>query len=410
MTILKTRYVCGRILCPGVLLAGSVFLLGCQLASNSVRSTRGPAEETVNAGVVAPQRSAPPKAIVQQPVTPPREVVERPPVRTEEPIRLRPVPQASPSDRAVTILTESSRSDWPQLRANALEALISDPRLLREEVLAGLVDENRGVRFVAAMSIARAETCELAPFVEPLLTDSSQSVRAAAIYALASCGLDVDPTPLASMAFATDPEVRANAYLVLGLLGNESARALIRSSLGTSLGLVDPVRVRLVDLQAAAALVRLGDHEEIEPIRAALFAPVEQAEITALAIQLLASLKDEGARQMLVRLVEAPSDEARPPEIRLAAAEAIAQLGANDPKPLIRLASEYQESPDAATRAQVASLLSAADDATAMAMLTDLMGDPDALVRLAAAGSLLSLEAQNGSEKGESSSAQASVH
>ena len=325
-------------------------------------------------------------------------------------MRHQPVPIASPRERAVTILTQASHSDWAQLRANALEALISQPELLRREVLSGLADENRGVRFVATMAIARAQLCDLTSFIEPLLKDPSDSVRAAAIYALSKCGEEIDPSPLGEMAFSSDPEVRANAYLVLGLLGNPSAQPLIRASLSYSFGLVDPVRIRLVELQGAAALVRLGDHQEIEPIRAALFAPTEQAEITALAIQLLNQLHDEGARQMLVRLVEAPSNEARPPEIRLAAAEAIAQLGAREPQPLLRLAQEYLESPNPATRAQVASLLSVTDDGTSVTFLTDLMGDQDALVRLAAAGGLLQLASSDGSEKDRSRTAAAAVH
>jgi HEAT repeat protein len=262
---------------------------------------------------------------------------------------------------------------------------------LQTMVMASLNDENRGVRFVAAMLVGREKLCDVRPLIEKMLEDPSDSVRAAAIYALSACDGAVNPTPLAEMVSSSSPEVRGNAYVVLGLLGEASAIPLIRSGLGQGLGLVDPVRVRLVDLQGAAALVRLGDEREIEPIRAALFAPTEQSELTALAIQLVSQLHDEGARQMLVRLVEAPMRESRPPEIRLAAAEAIAVLGALEAAPMIRLANEYIENPRSEIRAQVASLLGEVNDATARALLSDLMKDPDPIVRVAAAGSTLKL-------------------
>lgn len=386
-----------------LLLAG-VILTGCTLAAHSVRSTRSglhPAAPAPDEVAVTPDEMDTGWRATR---------VERPPVRTEEPARLEPLATASPRERAVTILMDSSQSEWAQLRANAFEALISDPVLLRREVLSGIADENRGVRFVATMAIARASLCDLISFVEPLLFDPSDSVRAAAMYALHTCGEDIDPTPLAAMVDSEDPEVRGNAYVVLGLLGNPTATRLIRSSLGTPLGLADPVRMKLVELQGAAALVRLGEVQEIEPIRAALFAPVEQAEITALAIQIISELADKGARQMLARLVEAPSEQARPAEIRLAAAEAIAKLGFREPEPLLRLASEYRHDPRPATRAQTASLLSEVDDATSDAFLAELMVDEDALVRLAAAGSLLLLAVQGDSEEDQPATATAAVH
>lgn len=380
-----------------VLLSGVLLGSGCSpLASQPVRSTR-----STGTVYVAPLPAEKAAATTQPRVTDAgREQiasttssggVERPPVRTDEPTRLKPLPLASADERAQAILDAANRSDWALLRANALEALIADPELLRTIVAGSLFDQNRGVRFVATMAIGRTKLCDLQVLVKPLLEDPSPSVRAAAIYACTACGDPVDQTPLGGMVLASDPEIRANAFMVLGLIGNESAKPLIRSALGHGLGLVDPVRVRLVDLQGAAALVRLGDEQEIEPIRAALFAPVEQAELTALAIQLVAQLGDEGSRQMLVRLVEAPSREARPPEIRLAAAEAIAVLGAREPAPLLRLAAEYVDSPLPEVRAQAASLLGEVDDGTARALLSDLMQDPDPVVRVAAAGSFLKL-------------------
>ena len=366
--------------------------VGCGLATHTERSSRAVAVPSTVAEV--PEADPTEPVLIQpapQPTVTANSGSDRPRVREENPSRAAPPPAQDPEVEALEILKAASRTEWPLLRANALEAISSDREALQPMVMASLNDDNRGVRFVATMLVGREKLCEIRPLIETLLEDPSDSVRAAAIFALSACDDAVNPSPLAEMVASSNPEVRGNAYVVLGLLGEASAIPLIRSGLGQGLGLVDPVRVRLVDLQGAAALVRLGDEREIEPIRAALFAPTEQAEITALAIQLVSQLHDEGARQMLVRLVEAPMREARPPEIRLAAAEAIAVLGAREPAPLIRLANEYIESPRSEIRAQVASLLGEVNDATARALLSDLMRDPDPIVRVAAAGSTLKL-------------------
>ncbi len=366
--------------------------VGCSLGTHSERSSRAvPIQKS--AAVETEQDPTEPVLVraAEQPTTNVRPNNDRPRVREENPSRIPPPPSQPPEVEAIEILRAAARTDWPLLRANALEAISYDRKALETMVMASLNDENRGVRFVATMLVGREKLCDVGPLIEPLLEDPSDSVRAAAIYALSACEDTVNPNPLAEMVASSNPEVRANAYVVLGLLGEASAIPLIRSGIGEGLGLVDPVRVRLVDLQGAAALVRLGDEREIEPIRAALFAPTEQAELTALAIQLVSQLHDEGARQMLVRLVEAPMRESRPPEIRLAAAEAIAVLGAREPAPLIRLANEYIENPRSEIRAQVASLLGEVNDATARALLSDLMRDPDPIVRVAAAGSTLKL-------------------
>jgi hypothetical protein len=368
--------------------------VGCTLGTHSERSSRAvpiqnpppmetPADPTEPVLVQAAAKPTTTAAAVA--------ANDRPRVREENPSRIALPPALSPEVEAIEILQAAGRTDWPLLRANALEAISYDREALQTMVMASLNDENRGVRFVAAMLVGREKLCDVRPLIEKMLEDPSDSVRAAAIYALSACDGAVNPTPLAEMVSSSSPEVRGNAYVVLGLLGEASAIPLIRSGLGQGLGLVDPVRVRLVDLQGAAALVRLGDEREIEPIRAALFAPTEQSELTALAIQLVSQLHDEGARQMLVRLVEAPMRESRPPEIRLAAAEAIAVLGALEAAPMIRLANEYIENPRSEIRAQVASLLGEVNDATARALLSDLMKDPDPIVRVAAAGSTLKL-------------------
>jgi len=305
--------------------------------------------------------------------------------------RLSPRADATPTDgeraSAASIVRAAARSNWAALRANAIEAAVRSPGLLREVAPLGLVDENRGVRFVACMAIGESKDRDLAVLVQPLLQDESASVRAAAMLALSRCGQPVDLTPIAAMLLDNEPEVRANAYLVLGELGNKSAVPLIRDSIGRGMKLVNPIRARLVDLTAAEALVKLGEEREIEPIRAALFAPPEQAELTLVACDGIGRLRDEVSRPMLERLLSVSGDARRSPEIRLSAARALVKLGGAVNSGLI-IAREYHANPDARIRSQAAALLGDIRMPESFDLLSKLIRDGDPTVQVAAAASI----------------------
>ncbi|MBL9140477.1 MAG: HEAT repeat domain-containing protein, partial [Phycisphaerae bacterium] len=292
-------------------------------------------------------------------------------------------------DTAAALLREASHNPVPVFRANAIEALGAAPESLRQVAAGALADPNRGVRFVAAMSVGRAGLAEFASSVQPLLVDESASVRAAAIYALTKFGQRVDQTPLAAMALSDDPEVRSNAYMVLGELGNPTALPLIKKSLGKGMRIVNPARVRVIELQAAEAMVRLGDQNQIEPIRAALFAPSDQNELTALAAQIAGRLKDGGCRPMLIRLIDATGESSRPAEIRLTAAASLAELGPQDSGQIARLANAYIRDRDPIVRGQAALALARAQGPQAVPELEKMLFDADPMVQLASAKAVL---------------------
>ena len=320
-------------------------------------------------------------------VDPPEVEVELEVVVPTGPIVLR---GTTPAARSVSWLLNAVVDPQPIVRATAYEALEGDPDALYEAAPFGLIDENRGVRFVAAMSAGDAGLAGLAPLISPLLSDPSASVRAAAIYAMNKIGEGADPSPLAAMARSDDPEVRANAYLVLGLMGNPSAIPLIESTLGKGMRLVNPMRVRLTELQAAEALVLLGDQDDIEPIRAALFTPVEQGEITVLACDMLGRLGDEQARAMLFRMIAASGNQTRPPEIRMAATAALFRLGPPLPEKLENLILSQVGDRDPRRRVQAAACLAVVPGQQALAALEGLLADGEPMVRTAAAGAILS--------------------
>lgn len=295
------------------------------------------------------------------------------------------------SAEAQALIRAAARSSWAALRAHAIEASTPNAALLAELAPAGLADENRGVRFVACMAIAETPCPEVAVMVQPLLQDESASVRAAATLALVRLGKPVDPTPIAAMVFDEDPEIRANAYMVLGELGNPSAIPLIHDSIGKGLDLINPIRVRLIGLAASESLVKLGEQREIEPIRAALFAPPEQAELTVVACGAIGRLKDEVARPMLQRLLTVQGEGLRVPEIRLSAAIALMELGGSSDLALA-VSREYLSNDDPRVRSLVASLLGKARSAEAAAVLTNLIRDTDPTVQVAAAGGIEAID------------------
>jgi len=312
-----------------------------------------------------------------------------------------PVEPSALRAKAIAVAQEASRSTSPIVRAHAIEALGSAPEELDAVAGRGLVDANRGVRFVAVLSLAKAKRCGLAHLIEPLAHDDSASVRAAALAALQMCGRSPDLSPFAEMVRSDDPEVRANAYLALGVIGDPSAIGLVRHSVGAGFALTDHTRVRVVELQAAECLVRLGRTIDVEPIRAALWAPAEQGGLSAIACQMIGRLKDERSRPMLERLVQADGQNARSAEIRLAAIDALGRLGVSQALLLGEL-RPYLSSSDPGLRAQAALALGA-DSASAaggfgatsgsesLALLAALLEDADPVVRVAAASSVLAL-------------------
>jgi len=312
------------------------------------------------------------------------------PVRSVPPA----LPVVSSGDVKITareLLQTASKCGFPILEANAIEALESDPEGLRQVVAPALVNPNRGVRFVAAMTIGKAKLEDMGTLLQPLLLDPSESVRAAAIFALVRIGHPVDVTPLATMIRSDDPEVRGNAVMVLGELGNPSAIPVLRSTIGLGMSRVDPARRRITDLQLAEALAKLGEDAELEPIRAALFAPSQQAEIIALACQIIGRMKDGGSISSLQAVAYAEGSAMRPPEIRLLAFIALSDLGAGDPRICADFARRYLSDRNPQLRALAVRALAGSEAGAALPAIESKLYDQNAEVQIAAAGAILRL-------------------
>jgi len=157
-------------------------------------------------------------------------------------------------------------------------------------------------------------------------------------------------------------------------------------------------RRKVVELQIAEAMVKLGDLQQLEVIRASLFSRPEEAELTALACQICGEVKDEGA---LPNLLDLATREGRrqgsreviaapPAEVRMAAATAVARI---DPqKAILGVGEAYMGHSRFELRAQAASTLGASHQAAALPLLARMLSDGNPLVQISAAAAVLEIE------------------
>ena len=314
-------------------------------------------------------------------------------------------------ETAIEGLVEYSLSDSALLRANAIEAMSDAPRRAEGIVLVGLTDSNPGVRFSAAMVAGRLEMTDSASLVRPLLGDRDRRVRYAAIYALQAMGEPVDQTPLADAMRDPNPAYRATAAFVLGEIGDPGAIPVLTEfatvPLPQSVLRQRPTAPTILRLQVAEALLKLG-HEDVRGVVHAALYPRDREgfEAAALAAQILGDVGDATAIAQLVSIVErtAPGEEGsedepptidpremvflNPPELRLAAATALARMGEVDG---VYVADQYVTHPSDAVRAQSAFLYGAAGREIDLAKLEAMLGDPSPLVRLSAMAGIVTV-------------------
>ena len=360
---------------PTAMLFLAVVIAGCQggeplSANGRPWSTRG--ESVIDAQAAAAGR--PPKLSAS--ATP-----------TRDPLRID--ASLEPIQNATDILIQASTADDPALRAHAIEGLRYSSGLLRSVGERLIGDPNRGVRFIAAITIGQAQCMEVAVLVHPLLLDNNPSVRAAGMFALSRCGESVDLSPLATMAMSEDDETRANALFVLGELRNPSARPVVEAALEHPSARANPARESVFLLQGAEALVKLGDESQLDSIRAAMFSPGERGELVGLACQMAGEIGDRGSIPMLARLMAASGNQQRPIEIRLVAATSFARLGGTPLDLAQSIALEGATSSDPVVRGQSAFALGAISTPLSRSMLSGLLADPNPEVQVAAATAIL---------------------
>lgn len=295
-------------------------------------------------------------------------------------------------ERAIAALDGLASHADPVIRANAMEGLLEAPGRANKLLEQGLADDSPGVRAIALMGIGRAHRSDLLWQAKPLLRDRSPWVRLGAAYAMSANG-DHSGTPEIAQALlkSDDPRLRAQAALVLGELGNQSALPLLREALTTTMPMAPQGQVRLMTLQMSEAMVKLGENDQVQPIRAALYpARAEDLEATALAARILGEVGDHASENQLALLTARLDEQGNmlPPEVRLAAAYALAQLGRTQGD-FIALA--YLDDPRASIRGLSALVLGEIGKTEHLGKLELLMDDPDPSVRVHAAAAVVRL-------------------
>ncbi|HVX84339.1 MAG TPA: HEAT repeat domain-containing protein [Phycisphaerae bacterium] len=215
-------------------------------------------------------------------------------------------PPPGPAERAVLekaigVLQEQFTSNDPAARANCVEAIqpLNDPRSTAM-IEAALHDPEWVVRFAGAMAAGRRKLQELQPELEQMTQDANGSVRVGAVFALRRLGEPAARHQQVVDAALSDrdPATRANAALVLGLLGDRSAIGLLQSR-----ALETDQRVRL---EITAALARLGDADAQRVIVAQAMSKYGEDEW--MAMDVCGDLPEQAsAKPLLMGLEDAPA-------------------------------------------------------------------------------------------------------
>ena len=300
-------------------------------------------------------------------------------------------------EQALNVLSAALESPGAEERANAIEALLPAAQRAEPAIRKGLRDVTPGVRAVAAMGVGKIKLNRLIEEVRPLLDDNSEFSRMGAIFAFAKCNVSVDQSALAGYLLnGRTPRIKAQAAYLLGEIGNKSAAPLLREALSKRVGRADLNEDRLMRLQINEALVKLGDDAALDEIRIAIYpSKSEDLEAAVLAAQILGVLKDRASQRKLIELVETTvrTESSRsaqmPPEVRLAAAGALARMG--QVTGAVAIADEYRTNSTPAVRAQAAVVYGDSHNRPQLGRLAGMIDDPDPTVRLAVAAAILKI-------------------
>ncbi|MEL6497960.1 MAG: HEAT repeat domain-containing protein [Planctomycetota bacterium] len=306
---------------------------------------------------------------------------------------------ASLRDAAITTLRGLVTSPDALTRANAIEALELSPAELDSVAAAMLLDDNIGVRSIAAVAVGRAGLRRQKPLLQSMLTDESDYARASAIFGLTKLGVEVDRSPLAAFLLTGEPfGLRGHAAYLLGEMDDPSAIDLLQEAAKAPMERASAGQRRVIELQLSEAMIKLGDDQQLSAVRAALFpSQASELEAMALAIQIVGELGDTASRGRLVQIAETEdaAGQRMPPEVQLAIAISMAKLGDRNGW---FVADEFWDAPRDVLRADAAAVYGWTARESDLRRLRTLLSDRSGRVRAsAAAGILRAVGAPSGS-------------
>jgi HEAT repeat protein len=277
--------------------------------------------------------------------------------------------------QAQTQIETSLNSDDEVIRSNAIEAAQKGVgTAARKLILSKLTDPSPLVRFAACMATGELRLTEAHQQLLGMVHDPSYDVQLGSRFALHRIGDFTYSHDFEKYARNLDPRVRGNTAMVLGLLGEKSALKVLR---GMRTDAKPGVR-----LQVSEAMWRLGDESALDALVAATISAYADDQI--IGVLALAGPRDTRvAEHIRGKLV---SDF---PEVSLAAARALGELGMDDG---YVVAQKGADSVDPRQRALAALAFGAIGRSDAQPILQKLLAAPEEPVRLAAATAILELK------------------
>lgn len=305
-----------------------------------------------------------------------------------QPVAIAPPPPAPPvvftpldSDlhrRALAELDALTRNPNPIVRAHSLEVIqdVNEPD--RELfILRGLDDKSDIVRFAAAMSAGRVKLGSARDRLLEMVQDPNIDVQIAVRFALHRLGITRYSHDFETYAIQMGPQdahIRGNTVMCLGLLGEPSGVKILAAMTR------DPNRI--VRLQVAEALWRLGDQHGLELLVAASINTSPDDQIIA-----ALGMAAPGDKAVIPHIQ--PGLQAYQEEVQLATARALGMLGSDAG---YIAAQRNIGSSDVRRRGLAALAFGAIGRLDSQPYLAQLLRDNDPDVRVAACSAILSLK------------------
>ncbi len=310
-------------------------------------------------------------------------------------------PSKARLDARATLLQAADSPD-PLTRTHAIEALAKTLGDRAGAVyLQALDDSSPIVRFAAAMAVGDTRYADALGKLQAMArrqtegAEPDKRVFTAVVYALYALGDDSHAAELGPLLFDDESEVRMNAAMAMGRMGEPSAIGPLKT-------LTSNEQDEGVKLQVTESLARLGDSRAIQVIEA--YTKGYFLDLRLAAIPALARTGTSRARRVLASLTA----DRNPARVRVLAAGELARLGTikpemrafcrrclREPRAVLTEDSERTRraaDDDAESLKRLAALaLGKMDDLSALDLLHPMLRSKDGGHRVAAALSILRL-------------------
>jgi HEAT repeat protein len=284
---------------------------------------------------------------------------------------------------SVRIIGHQLSSNLPETKVKAIEVIGElGLREFAPDIKIELTSNYMPVRFTAAIAVGDMQYQLAKPTLEKLVTVDDKMTKIAAAYALYKLG-DKDKLEIIKKAAKNkDPQIRANATMLLGKSGDESVVDLLKWVQQSD---NSDSQVRLQALEARA---KLQDQTALDKLWAIIYSSYVEDRIIG-----ITAMGDLGTQKTIEILITKLDDEI--PEARLAAAQQLGRLGIKRGKSVV--AEIFEENNTAGLEdkqknrifARSAFAIGEIDSPDLSGYLPKLLNSESKLVRLAAAKAVL---------------------